>query len=125
MSISLGGITLPDLEWEKDAVWSGVRASVVYTLGGVPVVWEQSVQGRPIDLIGADDYGWIDRATLLQVTALASIPNTSYTLVFEGVSYTVRFRNEEGAIEAEPIIPRSNHASGDYYNNVRIRLMEV
>ena len=58
--------------------------------------------------------------------SVSSVPKATYTLTFEGVSYTVRFRNEDyPPVEAEPIIERPNYVTTDLYNNVRIKLMEV
>ena len=59
MSISLEGITLPDLVDELLFQWSGVRSTVDRTLDGSVIVWEQSQEGRPINLMGGSDWGFI------------------------------------------------------------------
>ena len=123
MAITLGGVSLPDLSIEQEYGWTGVEAAVDRTVGGSPVVWEREITGRTLDLVGGDDMGWITRSTLESLKSLAAVVRGTYTLSFEGTDYTVRFRHEEGAIEAAPVIPRPNQASGDYYRNVRIRLM--
>lgn len=124
--ISLEGITLPDL------VWSGINTAPVKAvtesaLDGTPIIWEQSANGGLlIDLVGGDDNGWITKATLLNLWTLASTARAVYTLVYEGDTYTVRFRNEDHpAIEVDPVIGRPNPDGADNYNNVWIKLMEV
>ena len=123
MAIILGGVTLPDLVKDQEYGWTGIRAEIDRSTGGAPIVWEQEITGRPVDLVGGDDWGLITRSTLESLKALASVLRATYTLSYEGEEYTARFRHEEGAIEATPVLPRPNQASGDYYRNVRIRLM--
>ena len=125
MAITLGGVTLPDLTIEQEYGWTGVEAAVDMSVGGAPIVWERLISGRPLDLAGGEDTGWILRSVLDSLKALAAVPRATYTLAYEGETYTARFRHEEGAIEAAPVVPRPNQASGDYYRNVRIRLMVI
>jgi hypothetical protein len=126
MAISIDAVSLPDLVIEGEFDFTGVRAEVALSLGGTPIVWEDSVQGKPIDLVGGNDTGWIDRSTLVSLLALAAVAGATYTLTYESDTYNVRFRHEEApAIEATPIIPRPNPDGTDWYNNVRIKLMEV
>jgi len=126
MSITLGGISLPDLTKDGEFSQQQVRAVVEFSLGGTPNIWEDLKYGKSIDLIGTSDTGWIDRQTLLDLQALVGVPLVSYSLDYEGELKTVRFRHEDQpVIEADPIIPRPNHVTTDYYNNVRIKLMEV
>lgn len=125
MAIILGGITLPDFIWENDLTWTGVEARVQKTLGGRVLVWEQTVAGRPIDLVGGSHWGWMTGSTLKALQGLAATPNALAVLNYEGSLHTVRFRHEDTAIQADPILPRPNHADQDYYHNVRIRLMEM
>ena len=125
MSITLAGIALPDLVLDNEYGWSPVTASVRQTLGGSLVVWEQPRPGRPLDLTGGSDSGWITRATLESLRALAAVPGASYELSYEGTAYTVRFRHEDTALEAVPAVPRPNQQPEDLYHSVRIRLMQV
>lgn len=125
MTISLEGIDLPDLVFESEFD-TGVQSVVETALDGTPNIWEQSVSGRSIDLIGAVDVAWMTRGILAALYALASVARASYTLSYEGADYTVRFRNEDPpVIEAEALIPRPNPGNGDYYRNIRIKLMEI
>ena len=127
MSIFLGGVELPDLvnadEWSAARVAAVVERSVINT----PIVFEgEQSTGQPITLVGGDDTAWITRQTLLAIKALADVPGATYTLSYEGVATVVRFRNEDPpAVFAEPLVPRPNAASTDYYRNVTIKLMEV
>lgn len=126
MSISLEGIVLPDLVDELLFQWSGVQSGIDRTLDGSVIVWEQSQEGRPINLMGGSDWGFITHEILEDLQDLAAVPNAVYTLSYEGVDTSIRFRNEDApVILASPIIARPNPAASDYYNNVAIRLMEV
>ena len=125
MAITLGGVSLPDLTIEQEFGWTGVESAVDMSVGGAPIVWEREISGQPLDLVGGEDTAWITRAILEDLLALAAVPRATYTLDYEGTEYTVRFRNEDGAISAEPLVPRPNHEDTDYYKNVRIRLMIV
>jgi hypothetical protein len=126
MSLSLSGILLPDLVLSDDFGWTGIVGSSERSLGGRPIVFEAAISGRPLDLYGGPDFGWITKSTLAQLVSLASVPFQSFTLVYEGASYNVRFRHEDSpAISADPLIPRPNSEDTDYYNNVLIKLKEA
>lgn len=126
MAITLGGVSLPDFVIDQEFAWTGIEAAVDRTVGGAPIVWEREISGQPLDLVGAVDMAWATRNTIQAVRNLAAVPRATYTLDYEGMEYTVRFRHEDGAaIEAEPLVPRPNHEGTDYYRNVRIRLMIV
>jgi len=126
MAIILDTINLPDLVIDSELGNSSVDADVLLSLGGKPMVFERLVGGKYIDLVGFSDQAWIDRQTLVSLRALAAVPYSTYVLTYEGVTKTVRFRNEEQpVIEASPLLPRPNQAGTDWYNNVRIKLMEI
>ncbi|MBF0497602.1 MAG: hypothetical protein HQK58_13670 [Deltaproteobacteria bacterium] len=125
--ISLGGVTLPDLFWD-DVSWTGVDTRKSVSLAGTPIVWAQSVgsTGQPIDLVGGPDQGWIDRDTLKTLQRLASVPNATYLLTYENISFIVRFRTEEPpTISAKPIVSRPNMDGADWYSDVLIKLARV
>lgn len=124
--IQLDSLILPDLVWTDRYSHSGVESQVEKTLSGRPIIWEQSTQGQPITLEGGSDTAWILKSDLDILYAMTKIPNAYYELSFEGVLYTVRFRNEEPpCIEASPLVGRPNQAAGDYFNNLGIKLMIV
>lgn len=125
MTITLDTIDLPDLVFESEFD-TGMRSVVETALDGTPNIWEQSIPGRKIDLVGDAGTAWMQRHVLRSLFDLASVPCAYYTLSYEGAEYTVRFRNEEfPAIEATPLIPRPNAGGDDYYINIRIKLMEI
>lgn len=125
----LATIALPGLVVESDIAPTAVRAETTKTLSGRLVIWETTEHGgKNIDLSGGTDYGWLTRADLIALQALASVAGATYTLTLadDAGTITVRFRNEDQpAIEASPLVPRPNPADTDYYNNTRIKLMEV
>lgn len=126
MAITLGGITLPDLIIDNEITWSGIQGEVARALDGSLIVWEQEMVGEPVDLVGRSDTAWITRTVLLQIQALAMVAKAIYVLNYEGVETDVRFRQEEGnVVSAIPVVERPNHASGDYYSDVRLKLMYV
>jgi len=126
MAITLGAVALPDLIIDNEFGLSGIQAVVKFSLGGTPLIFEQERGGKPLDLVGTADSGWITKATLLSLRAMASVPRATYLLSYENTNYTVRFRNEsQPVIEAEPVLPRPNQEVDDWYANVRIKLMDV
>lgn len=132
--ITLGGVQLynPNAEAGSSLVmqgefeFSGVRAVVEYAKAGNPLIWEGLFGGRPIDLVGDTNAGWLLRSTLLQLKTMAAVPGATYTLDYNGTISTVRFRQEDQpVISGEMITPVQNPDSDDAYNNIRIKLMEV
>jgi len=119
---------LPGLVLENDVAPGAVQATVSATLSGRKVIWEQpSNGGGSLDLVGGSDFGWLTRSALAALAALANVVGATYTLTApDATTRTVRFRNEDGpAIESTPLVARPNQAATDYYNNVKIKLMEV
>lgn len=127
MTIKLDTVTLPNMIIENEFNWTGVRAAVDLTLGGTPIIWEQDFMGRVLDLIsGETDADWITQSTLSSLQVLASIASATYTLNYEGTSMTVRFRHETPpVITAKAVVGRSKKVGYEYYNELRIKLMEV
>lgn len=120
--IDLTGLVIEN-EFEKQII----DANVEYSLDGRPIVWEQAIPtGYGFDLIGTDDTGWLTKEDLVDLQTLAGVANATYHLRYEGELKTVRFRNEDPpVISAAPLIPRSNIEDANWYNNIRIKLMEV
>lgn len=124
--IQLSGLALPDLLWSDRYSFTGVDSQVSKTLTGRTIVWEQETQGRPITLIGGEDFAWILKEDLDALFEMSKVPNATYELNYENETYLVRFRNEEQpAIEATQIISRPNEDHEDNYKNLVIKLMEV
>ncbi len=95
MAITIDTITLPDLVIDNEFGHSDIRSTVLFALGGSPLIFEQSMGGKEIDLVGTVDSGWISRSDLSSLHALATVPRATYTLSYEGSESTVRFRNED------------------------------
>ena len=126
MTIYLDDIELPDLTIEDEFAFTGIGAETDLALDGTPLVSERARAGRPVDLVGSDQTGWIKRSVLKSIHTLAGAANAVYTLNYEGEISSVRFRNEEPpAVDAVPVVARPNPSDNDYYKNVRIKLMEV
>lgn len=111
----LGGVELPrGMLWTDEFTWVAVERSVERSITGAQVVDQAAkVAGRSITLQGVRDQGWIRRATLLAVQALADVPGATYTLkLADGREFEVMFA-PENPIEAEPIsrpeLPASTH----------------
>ena len=112
---------------EDELSFTGIKAASEMSLGGIPIIWEDEVQGRLIDLVGGElDGDQISKKDLESLQDLAGIADATYTLRFNDTSYTVRFRNEDiPAITAKPIVPRAKKGQYEYYNSIRIKLMVV
>ncbi|MEZ2740309.1 hypothetical protein [Comamonas jiangduensis] len=101
----LNGIALPSgMLWVDEFAWAAAQRSVERSITGAQIIdVVPKVAGRPITLQGAQDQGWIRRATLLAVRALADVPGGQYPLMLAtGEQFTVMFAPEE-AIDAQPI----------------------
>lgn len=123
---TLEGISLEGLVMDNEMAFTPVEAKISHSLDGGVIVWEGNSSGRPIDMVGGSDFGWLTRSVLKQIKALAAVPNATYTLVHNFETFRVRFRHEESApVSASPLVARPNQADTDYYNNVAIKLMEV
>jgi len=126
--ITIGGVDIPDLRLESRHTHSPVRSVVAQSLAGNPIIFEDQpgLAGKPCDLVGTDAAGWITQEELQAMMAMAAIPNAIYTMVYAGISLSVRFRNEDQpVIEAEPVQPVVDDDDPDWYNNVRIKLMRL
>lgn len=124
MAILLDNIDISGLVKDVQFDWSGVRAIVARSLNGTPLVWEDTIYGKPIDFLGGEDWGWLDRYTLDSLIELAGKLRAEYTLNEEGVETQVRFRNEDPpTVSGEPNVGRDVQDPFDSYKNIRIKLM--
>lgn len=122
----LNGIALPaGMLWVDEFSWAAAQRSVERSITGAQIIdVALKVAGRPITLQGAQDQGWIRRATLLAVRALADTPDGQYPLTLAtGEQFTVMFAPEE-AIEAQPISRPELPANTNPYV-ATLRLMTV
>ena len=105
-------------------------ASTSYLITGALLIQSATRQaGRPITLVGAPDMAWVTRAAIEQLRAWAAIPVGGSTGRFElafadGRVFTVAFRHQEVAIEAEPVMGFPARASTDFYR-LTLRFLEI
>lgn len=125
MAIVLGAIILPDsLNLTEPYGSPLVVGSIERTIGGIPIIVEQTVVGEPITLVGSEDTGWIPFSDLQALIALAKVPGAMYSLIIEADTFSVRFRHEDQpVISAEALVPRPNHVATDWFKNLVINLM--
>ncbi|WP_247424920.1 hypothetical protein [Ralstonia pseudosolanacearum] len=120
-------LALPDdLLWADEHAWTPAVAAVSYLLTGALLVESAARQkGRPLTLVGAADMAWVTRAAVNTLYAWAASPASRFELTLaDGRAYTVAFRHNETAIEAEPVTGFPAWREGDFYR-LTVRFMEV
>lgn len=127
VEVYLEGIELPDLVYADEFGQLLIDSRVEDTLDRRKLSWEQAAtKGRTFDLVGSEEMGHIQRSALVLLQTLANREDAEYLLHYHGEPIWVRFRHEDPpVIFAEPLVARINHEDTDYYNNVRIKFMEV
>lgn len=126
IEVTLDGIELPGLIIEnRYGVGNKIEAVINYSLGGTPIIYEQAVSSYKINLIGTDSIGYLSKTKMAALKAIASVINTTYTLIYWSQSYLVRFRHSEiPVITGTPITNSEvSFEVNSYYNNVLIKLM--
>lgn len=122
----LHNVALPaDMVWTDEFTWPTVIKSTEYTLTGALVVDSgQRLAGRPITLAGAEDYGWITRATVDALRTLASaLPGEFVLTLADARAFNVVFAPDE-PIAAQPIVPIADPGA-DWWYIVTVKLIEV
>ena len=111
----LAGIELPrGMLWVDEFNWSAVQKAVDRSITGAQIIDAAArIEGRPITLQAVEDQGWIRRATLQAVQALADAPDGRYPLrLADGREFTVQFAADD-PIAATPIsrpeLPAATH----------------
>jgi hypothetical protein len=112
---TLGAIQIPrGMVWVDEFAWQPVEKSAEYSITGALLI-DSGVRlaGRTITLQADTDAGWITRATLLALQALAVTPEGVHTLTLaDARTFTVQFAPGE-CITATPIarpeLPSSSH----------------
>ncbi|OED50518.1 hypothetical protein ACH42_01030 [Endozoicomonas sp. (ex Bugula neritina AB1)] len=126
--MKLDTITLPDdLLWINEFDWNPVEQSTQRSLTGALLVQEQKQSfGRPIELSGGDEAGWVSRSTVVDLMALSTIANKVMTLTLPDLrTYSVIFDRQSGnPVEAQQVIPFA-YPDDDFQYSLRIRLMTV
>ncbi|OED40222.1 hypothetical protein ACH42_17055 [Endozoicomonas sp. (ex Bugula neritina AB1)] len=126
--MQLDTITLPDdLLWINEFDWNPVEQSTERTLTGALLVQEQSLKfGRPIELSGGAEAGWVSRSTVVNLLALSQIANKVMTLTLPDLrTYSVIFDRQSGKpVEAQQVIPFA-YPDDDHHYSLTIRLLTV
>ncbi len=124
-------LLLPDdLLWSDEHAWSPVVTAASYLLtGALQIQSATRLAGRPITLVGAPDMAWVSRATVEQLRAWAALALTDSTGRFrltlsDGRAFTVAFRHDDTALEAEPVLGFPARSDADLYR-LTLRLMEI
>lgn len=128
MSITFDGVSLPDdLKMSPDPhSHKKIEAETQWTRGGKQIRWERPRKSAEMDLIGGDNWGWLQRSDLTTLKAKADVLETSYVMAYHGTNYTVYFRHEDApCIEAEEVqaLRGSDELTTDYFSNVKIKLI--
>lgn len=127
------GVALPlpdDLLWSDEHAWSPAVANASYLITGALLIQSATRQaGRPITLVGPSDMAWVTRAAVNQLHGWAAAPLTAHSGRFEltlrdARVFTVTFRHQEAAIEAEPVLGFPAQADTDFYR-ITLRLMQI
>jgi hypothetical protein len=116
----------PYLRWDDEFAWSPVQQAEEFSTTGA-LLLDISVKqaGRPMTLVGTEHLGWITRATLLQLQALADT-HAEMEIDYHDRIFAVRFRYDGGGpVTADKIIPRIPEKDTDPYRNLRINLIIV
>ena len=105
------------LIWQDRFQFTTQASSVERTVGGRQAIWvQQLLAGRPITLTATNDQGWLTKAQVDALQALADAGAASYTLLIDDVVYVVRFRfHEPPVLDMQPLIPRNNPEDTDYF----------
>jgi hypothetical protein len=123
MSVILGGLPLPNLWIDGEFEPEKHITKTATTPTGRVLIWRKAAPEYPMDLVGSENAGWIQRADLATLREMAR-DSVHYDLDLHGDLYRVRFRLEDPpVVSAEPIVPRSAPEPTDYYKNLAIKLM--
>ena len=124
-------LLLPDdLLWSDEHAWTPAVSSVSYLITGALLIQSATRQaGRPITLVGPADMAWVTRATLETLRSWAAVALSDTTGRFaltltDGRAFTVAFRHQDTAIEAEPVLGIPARSDADFYR-LTLRLMEI
>lgn len=116
-----------DLQWADEFAWRPVAQSVERSITGALLIQhgQASNAGRPITLApDSENAAWTRRSVLLQVQAWAIEAGKTLTLVLRGVSYSVIFRQTDGPVEANLVVPYAPaDLDGNDFYSVTYRFM--
>lgn len=113
-------LTLPaDLIWANEFAWRKVEQTTDHTTTGALLVEQWTRQaGRPMELRGDVDYGWVLRGPLNTLNIWAGQTGLQLQLDRNGQPWSVIFDHQAGAIEATQIVPYADPVDADPYSLV-------
>ena len=121
---TLATLSLPrSLVWVDEFQWTAPLRAQEYSITGALIVDVATRQaGRPITLQGVADHGWMARAALADLWALANTSTAPLALTLaDGRAFNVHFA-DGNPIEAEPIT-RAELPQADLPYVVTLRLI--
>ena len=121
---TLATLSLPrSLVWVDEFQWTAPLRAQEYSITGALIVDVATRQaGRPITLQGVADHGWMTRAALQDLWALANTSTAPLALTLaDGRAFNVHFA-DGNPIEAEPIT-RAELPQADLPYVVTLRLI--
>ena len=120
-------LALPDqLVWQDEYAWAPVEQTVQRSItGAVLLSVAARTAGRPITLASAGaDRAWLPRSTLDQCRTWAAVAGQQLTLTWRGLSYSVLWRHQDTAIDAQEVWPLDDAQSTDDFT-ATLRFMTV
>lgn len=93
-AIKIGGVDLNNsLQWTNRFQWANAQNNQRRTLGGIQVIYQQTVfAGQPITLEANRDTGWLTKAMVDSLMALAEAdPGATRVFEFHGEFYNCKF----------------------------------
>jgi hypothetical protein len=131
MAITLGALTLPQgLRWSDEFSWSALAQTTEYSLTGALIVEQATKQaGRPITLIGGNQWAWLTRAQAAALKALLDAGNEMTLTLHDSRTFTVLPAGDEPlAVSPLPRVRDSGFADAgddDWLVLESLKLIEV
>ncbi|MCW7551815.1 hypothetical protein NX722_04000 [Endozoicomonas gorgoniicola] len=126
--MTLDDIELPDdLLWVNEFDWNPVEQTTERSLTGSLLVQEQSLKhGRPIELSGNEESGWVPRSTVEALLQVSQTPNKVMTLTLsDSRTFPVIFDRRNGSpIQARQVLPFA-YPDENYQYSLTIRLFTI
>lgn len=127
MTVLLDSVDVSGLILENEFGFPNVVSVVDESVDQSPIIYEANkYSGKIRDLIGGQNWGTLERSTLLSVAALTEVKDAVYELNYNSTVFYVRFRSEDGnPIEATRVSISETPSNTERYHSIRIKLMEV
>ncbi len=118
---------LDDLLWINEFEWNPVEQNLERSLTGALLIQEQiKLQGRPIELTGGQQAGWVARKTVLELQDLNAASDKIMILTLPDMrQLNVIFDRSTGSpVSAFPVLEEAYPADNSYYH-LSLRLITV